>query len=114
MSKKSWRYHRLDQKRQQDIPGWRASCQGLSSEIRRAEVVVIMGPSGSGKSTLLRCINGLEEPDSGAIVVDGIPLDDNKRIASLSVKRWDGFSGFNLFSPPDRAGKYQPGPDTGP
>ena len=51
----------------------------FSAKIRRREVVVIMGPSGSGKSTLLRCLNGLEEPDGGTIVVDNIPLDDNRK-----------------------------------
>ena len=80
------------------FPGGVQAVKDFSSEIRRAEVVVIMGPSGSGKSTLLRCINGLEEPDSGAIVVDGIPLDDNKK-NRLAIRQEVGmvFQGFNLF-----------------
>jgi polar amino acid transport system ATP-binding protein len=70
----------------------------FSAKIRRREVVVIMGPSGSGKSTLLRCLNGLEEPDSGTIVVDNIPLDDNRK-HRLEIRKEVGmvFQSFNLF-----------------
>jgi len=70
----------------------------FSARIRRREVVVIMGPSGSGKSTLLRCLNGLEEPDSGTIVVDNIPLDDNRK-HRLEIRKEVGmvFQSFNLF-----------------
>jgi len=70
----------------------------FSAQIRRRQVVVIMGPSGSGKSTLLRCINGLEAADSGMIVVDGIPLDDDKR-HRLEIRQEVGmvFQSFNLF-----------------
>jgi polar amino acid transport system ATP-binding protein len=70
----------------------------FSTKIRRREVVVIMGPSGSGKSTLLRCLNGLEEPDSGTIVVDNIPLDDNRK-NRLEIRKEVGmvFQSFNLF-----------------
>jgi ABC-type polar amino acid transport system ATPase subunit len=72
--------------------------KNFSAQICRREVVVIMGPSGSGKSTLLRCINGLEEPDSGTIVVDGIPLDNNRR-NRLEIRKEVGlvFQSFNLF-----------------
>jgi polar amino acid transport system ATP-binding protein len=70
----------------------------FSAKIRRREVVVIMGPSGSGKSTLLRCLNGLEEADSGTIVVDSIPLDDNRK-HRLEIRKEVGmvFQSFNLF-----------------
>jgi polar amino acid transport system ATP-binding protein len=70
----------------------------FSTKIRRREVVVIMGPSGSGKSTLLRCLNGLEEADSGTIVVDNIPLDDNRK-NRLEIRKEVGmvFQSFNLF-----------------
>jgi polar amino acid transport system ATP-binding protein len=70
----------------------------FSAKIRRREVVVIMGPSGSGKSTLLRCLNGLEEPDSGNIIVDNIPLDDNRK-HRLEIRKEVGmvFQSFNLF-----------------
>lgn len=70
----------------------------FSTHIRRCEVVVVIGPSGSGKSTFLRCLNGLEEIDSGAIVVDGMPLDDNKK-NRLEIRKEVGmvFQQFNLF-----------------
>jgi len=71
---------------------------GFSTRIHRGEVVVIIGPSGSGKSTFLRCLNGLEEIDSGSIVIDGIPLDDNKK-HRLEIRKEVGmvFQQFNLF-----------------
>jgi len=70
----------------------------FSAKIRRRQVVVIMGPSGSGKSTILRCLNGLEEIDTGTIIVDGIPLDDNKK-HRLEIRKEVGmvFQSFNLF-----------------
>ena len=70
----------------------------FTTNIRRREVVVVIGPSGSGKSTFLRCLNGLEEIDSGSIVIDGIPLDDNKK-NRLEIRKEVGmvFQSFNLF-----------------
>ena len=70
----------------------------FSASIRRREVVVVIGPSGSGKSTFLRCLNGLEEIDSGSIAIDGIPLDDSKR-HRLEIRKEVGmvFQSFNLF-----------------
>lgn len=70
----------------------------FSLTVCRSEVVVIIGPSGSGKSTFLRCLNGLEEIDSGAIVIDGIPLDHRKR-NRLAIRTEVGmvFQQFNLF-----------------
>jgi len=70
----------------------------FSAKIHRREVVVIMGPSGSGKSTLLRCLNGLEEADGGTIIVDNIPLDDNRK-HRLEIRKEVGmvFQSFNLF-----------------
>ena len=71
---------------------------GFSTRIRRSSVVVVIGPSGSGKSTFLRCLNGLEEIDGGSIVIDGIPLDDNKK-NRLEIRKEVGmvFQSFNLF-----------------
>ena len=80
------------------FPGGVQAVKDFSTDIRRSEVLVIMGPSGSGKSTLLRCLNGLEQPDSGTIIVDAIPLDDNKR-HRLEIRKEVGmvFQSFNLF-----------------
>jgi len=70
----------------------------FSIKVRRSEVLVIIGPSGSGKSTFLRCLNGLEEIDSGSITVDGIPLDENRE-NRLEIRKEVGmvFQLFNLF-----------------
>jgi polar amino acid transport system ATP-binding protein len=70
---------------------------GVSLNVAKGEVVVIIGPSGSGKSTLLRCINRLEEFDSGRIVVDGIPLDNAKNINAVRTEVGMVFQSFNLF-----------------
>jgi len=70
----------------------------VNLSVAEAEVVVICGPSGSGKSTLLRCINGLEEIDSGEIVVDGLQLNGNRKNLK-AIRREVGmvFQQFNLF-----------------
>ena len=72
--------------------------KNFSTNIRRSEVLVVIGPSGSGKSTLLRCLNGLEEIDSGRITVDGIPLNA-RRQNRRAIRREVGmvFQHFNLF-----------------
>ena len=57
--------------------------KGVNLTIAEKEVVVIIGPSGSGKSTLLRCINFLEEPTGGSIVIDGIPLNGEANINEI-------------------------------
>ena len=72
--------------------------QGVSLDVHRGEVVVIIGPSGSGKSTLLRCINRLEEYDGGRIVVDGIPLDSAENINAVRQEIGIVFQSFNLFA----------------
>jgi polar amino acid transport system ATP-binding protein len=70
----------------------------VSLDVQKGEVVVIIGPSGSGKSTLLRCINRLEEYDSGRIVVDGIPLDTAENINIVRREVGMVFQSFNLFA----------------
>jgi ABC-type polar amino acid transport system ATPase subunit len=72
--------------------------KGVSIEVCRQEVVVVIGPSGSGKSTLLRCLNGLEDIDAGSIVIDDIPLDNRKK-NRLEIRKEVGmvFQSFNLF-----------------
>jgi len=72
--------------------------RGVSLDIQRGEVVVIVGPSGSGKSTLLRCINRLETYERGRITVDGIPLDGNRNINAVRREVGMVFQSFNLFS----------------
>jgi polar amino acid transport system ATP-binding protein len=70
---------------------------GVSLDVAKGEVIVIIGPSGSGKSTLLRCINRLEEFDSGKIIVDGIPLDSAENINAVRTEVGMVFQQFNLF-----------------
>jgi polar amino acid transport system ATP-binding protein len=70
---------------------------GVDIDIYPGEVVVIIGPSGSGKSTLLRCINRLEEFDSGAIIVDQIPLTTAENINAVRTEVGMVFQSFNLF-----------------
>jgi polar amino acid transport system ATP-binding protein len=72
--------------------------KGVDLRVKRGEVVVIIGPSGSGKSTVLRCINHLEVPTAGAIVIDDVHLeakgtDINKVRAEVGMV----FQQFNLF-----------------
>ena len=71
---------------------------GVSTTVRRGEVVVIMGPSGSGKSTFIRTINRLERHDKGRIEVDGIELtDDLRNIERVRSEIGMVFQSFNLF-----------------
>lgn len=71
--------------------------KGIDVSIAEKEVVVIIGPSGSGKSTLLRCINYLEEPTAGEIVVDKIPLNNESNINKVREEVGMVFQRFNLF-----------------
>ena len=72
--------------------------QGVSLTVHRGEVLVLIGPSGSGKSTLLRCINVLEYPDGGHIVVDGIPvMHKQTNINAVRAEVGMVFQQFNLF-----------------
>lgn len=70
----------------------------IDFEIKDGEVVVVIGPSGSGKSTLLRCLNGLEQPTSGTVAVDGQVISDAKvKIEKIRAKMGMVFQQFNLF-----------------
>jgi len=80
------------------FPGGIVALDDFSTSVSKGEVLVIVGPSGSGKSTLLRCINGLEEIDSGSIVIDGIPLDGPRRNRKeIRTEVGMVFQSFNLF-----------------
>jgi general L-amino acid transport system ATP-binding protein len=70
----------------------------INLTVYKGERIVICGPSGSGKSTLIRCINRLEEHQSGDIIVDGIPLtNDLKKIDEVRREVGMVFQHFNLF-----------------
>ena len=71
--------------------------KGIDLHINPQEVVVIIGSSGSGKSTLLRCMNLLEEPTSGSVVVDGIDLTGDSDINKAREEIGMVFQRFNLF-----------------
>lgn len=76
--------------------------KGISIEIKEGEIVSVIGPSGSGKSTLLRCVNYLEKPQSGSIVIDGKIYDFSQELDTRAV--WElrqnssmVFQNYNLF-----------------
>lgn len=72
--------------------------RGIDLDVKRGEKVVILGPSGSGKSTLLRCINALEEADSGSILVDGIEVTSRRtNLNHLREHLGMVFQRFNLW-----------------
>ncbi len=71
----------------------------ISTEIKKGEVVSIIGPSGTGKSTFLRCLNLLDQPSGGAITIDGENVLDKKTdVAKIRQKMNMVFQSFNLFS----------------
>ena len=71
---------------------------GVSAEIKKGEVVVIIGPSGSGKSTFLRCLNLLEMPSAGRITFEGVDITDPKVNINLHRQKMGMvFQHFNLF-----------------
>lgn len=72
--------------------------RGVSAEIGKGDVVCIIGPSGSGKSTFLRCLNRMEQPDSGKIILDGVELTAKKvDLDRQRQKMGMVFQQFNLF-----------------
>ncbi|MCL1837597.1 MAG: amino acid ABC transporter ATP-binding protein [Treponema sp.] len=72
--------------------------KGISMEAREGDVICVIGPSGSGKSTFLRCLNMLEKPTSGTVIVDGHEMS-NRHINLNKARRSIGmvFQQFNLF-----------------
>lgn len=75
--------------------------KGINLEIKKGEVIAVIGPSGTGKSTLLRCINYLEEPDKGKITIDDLEIDfencTKEDIFKLRLKTSMVFQNYNLF-----------------
>lgn len=70
----------------------------INTEIKKGEVVVVIGPSGSGKSTFLRCLNLLEVPTSGNIYFEGVDITDKKTNINLHRQKMGMvFQHFNLF-----------------
>ncbi len=95
--------------------------RGISLEVQRGSVVVLMGPSGSGKSTLLRCINMLEEPTSGRIQIgdhvmtfgaNGGPIPSDRELAAFRANVGMVFQHFNLFPHMTALGNVMEGPLT--
>ena len=72
--------------------------KGITNQIKKGEVVVVIGPSGSGKSTFLRCLNLLETPTAGEIILEGQTITDPKvDINKVRTKLGMVFQQFNLF-----------------
>jgi ABC-type polar amino acid transport system ATPase subunit len=72
--------------------------KGVDLKVAARELVFVIGPSGSGKSTLLRCLNRLEEPSSGSVVVDGIDMLDSRTDINHARQRIGMvFQSFNLY-----------------
>ncbi|BDR80140.1 amino acid ABC transporter ATP-binding protein [Clostridium tetani] len=71
----------------------------LNINVKKGEVLVIIGPSGSGKSTFLRCLNNLEKIDEGKILIDGEELNpkDKVKMRNMIIKMGMVFQNFNLF-----------------
>jgi len=70
--------------------------RGITFSTGKGEVVCLIGPSGSGKSTVLRCVNGLEKPDSGSVIVDGVAVGEGTQ-HEVRSKVAMVFQKFNLF-----------------
>jgi ABC-type polar amino acid transport system ATPase subunit len=93
--------------------------RGVSLEVRRGSVVVLVGPSGSGKSTLLRCLNLLEEPTSGTLEVAGTTMTfgdsatrrlSDRQVAAFRANVGMVFQHFNLFPHMTALGNVMEGP----
>lgn len=72
--------------------------KGIDLEVREGEVVCVIGPSGSGKSTLLRCVNRLEDPTSGKVLIEGEDITDpDADIDRIRTRIGKVFQSYNLF-----------------
>jgi polar amino acid transport system ATP-binding protein len=78
--------------------GDRKVLRGINFRVDTGQVVCVIGPSGSGKSTLLRCVNRLEEPTSGRVLVEGVDVTDpDTDIEAVCARVGMVFQSFNLF-----------------
>jgi len=93
--------------------------KGVSLTVNKGEVVVIMGPSGSGKTTFIRCLNFLEEPDQGQVMVCNLDVDcgpsvanreRSRRIRQIRTKAAMVFQSFNLYPHMTALGNVTEGP----
>lgn len=71
--------------------------KGIDLTVEEGEKVVIIGPSGSGKSTLIRCVDYLEEPTSGEVIIDGTPLTKKNHLEMARTYSSMVFQQFNLY-----------------
>ena len=89
---------RTDRLKKYFLGGEIKAIDGISTQVRRGEVVVVIGPSGSGKSTFLRCLNLLEIPSGGTVTFEGVDITDPKvNINKHRQKMGMVFQLFNLF-----------------
>ncbi len=73
--------------------------KGIDFEVATGEVVCVIGPSGSGKSTLLRCVNLLEQPTSGQVIIEGLDITDpDTDVDAVRTRIGMVFQHFNLFA----------------
>jgi polar amino acid transport system ATP-binding protein len=71
----------------------------VSADIQKGEIISVIGPSGTGKSTFLRCLNLLETPTGGSILIDGVPiLDKGANVPKVRQKMGMVFQSFNLYA----------------
>ena len=87
---------RTDRLEKYFMGGMIKALDGITMQVRKGEVVVVIGPSGSGKSTFLRCLNLLENPTGGSVIVEGTDITDPK--VNINIHRQKMGMVFQLFN----------------